>query len=99
MSLNKSKEWPVENLEVMLKMEKKLVTTKRGSCDQFLVKIKFSKPGEVESVSRLLVLVAGLFTFEVPDVSSDMNSRNMIRNKVEITTSKHMSNGALYVLL
>ena len=89
----------MENSEDMLKIDKKLVTTKIGSCDPFFAKIKFSKLGEVELVSRLLVLVAGLFTFEVPDVSSDMNSRNMIRNKVEITTSKHMSNGALYVLL
>ena len=89
----------MKNSEDKLKINKKFETMKIGSCDQFLVKIKFSKPGEVESVSRLLVLVAGLFTFEVPDVSSDMNSRNMIRNKVEITTSKHMSNGALYVLL
>ena len=48
MSLNKSKAWPVENSEVMLKIDKKLVTTKRGSCDQFLAKIKFSKPGEAE---------------------------------------------------
>ena len=47
MSLNKWKAWPVENSEDMLKIEKKLVTTKRGSCDQFLAKIKFSKPGEV----------------------------------------------------
>ena len=44
MSLNKSKAWPVENSEVMLKIDKKLVTTKRGSCDQFLAKIKFPNP-------------------------------------------------------
>ena len=44
MSLNKWKAWPVENLEDMLKIDKKLVTTKRGSCDQFFAKIKFSDP-------------------------------------------------------
>ena len=44
MSLNKWKVWPVENLEVVLKIDKKLVTTKRGSCDQFLAKIKISEP-------------------------------------------------------
>ena len=89
----------MENLEDMLKMNKKLVTTKRGSCDYFLAKIKIFEPGEAELVSRVLVLVAGLFTFQVPDVSSDVNSRNMVMNKVEISTCKHSSNGALYVLL
>ena len=32
---------PVENLEDVLKINKKLVTTKIGSYDQFLTKIKF----------------------------------------------------------
>jgi hypothetical protein len=45
MSLNKWKAWPVENSKIMLKIDKKLVTMKRGSCDQFLAKIKFSDPG------------------------------------------------------
>ena len=44
MSLNKWKAWPVENSEDVLKIDKKLVTTKRGSCDQFFAKIKFSEP-------------------------------------------------------
>ena len=70
----------MENSEDVLKIDKKLVTTKRGSCDQFLAKIKFSKLGKAKNVSRVLVLVAGLFTFQVPDVSSDVNSRNMIWN-------------------
>ena len=39
--------WPVENLEDMLKIDKKLVTTKIGSCDKFLAKIKFSKPAKL----------------------------------------------------
>ena len=34
----------MENLEVMLKIDKKLVTMKRGSCDQFLTKIKIFDP-------------------------------------------------------
>ena len=49
MSLNKWKAWPVENSEDVLKIDKKLVTTKRGSYDQFLAKINFfepSKPGD-----------------------------------------------------
>jgi hypothetical protein len=37
--------WHVENSKIMLKIDKKLVTTKRGSCDLFLAKIKFSDPG------------------------------------------------------
>ena len=40
MSLNKWKPWPVENSEDMLKIDKNLVTMKRGSRDQFLAKIK-----------------------------------------------------------
>ena len=48
MSLNKWKPWPVENSEDILKINKKLVTTKIESCDQFLTKIKFSKPGGAE---------------------------------------------------
>ena len=46
MSLNKWKVWPMENAEDVLKIEKKLVTTKIGSCDQFLAKIKFSEPNK-----------------------------------------------------
>ena len=47
MSLNKWKAWSMENLEDVLKIDKKLVTTKRASCDQFLAKIKFSKPNKL----------------------------------------------------
>ena len=42
MSLNKWKLWPVENSKDMLKIDKKLMTKKIGSCDQFMAKIKFS---------------------------------------------------------
>ena len=45
MSLNKWKAWLVENSKDVLKIDIKLVTTKRGSCDQFLAKIKFFEPG------------------------------------------------------
>ena len=34
----------MENLEDVLKIDKKLVTTKIGSCDQFFAEIKFFKP-------------------------------------------------------
>ena len=36
--------WPVEFLENLLKIDKNLVTTKRGSCDHILTKIKLSNP-------------------------------------------------------
>ena len=88
----------MENSEDMLKIDKKLVTKKIGSYDHFLAKI-FFEPVKVENVSRVLVLVADLFTFQVPEVSIDVNNRNMVRNKVEISTRKHSPNGALYVLL
>ena len=39
---------PVENSEDVLKIDKKLVTTKIGSCNQFLAKIKISEPGKAE---------------------------------------------------
>ena len=48
MSLNKWKAWPVENLEDMIKIDKMLVNTKRGSCDQFFAKIKIFKPNEAK---------------------------------------------------
>ena len=40
--------WPVENSEDVLKIDKKLVTMKIGSYDQFLTKIKFSKPDKAK---------------------------------------------------
>ena len=48
MSLNKRKAWPMENSEDVLKFDKTIVTTKIGSCDLFLVKIKFFKHGKAE---------------------------------------------------
>ena len=48
MSLNKSKPWPMENLEVLLKIDKKLVTTNIGSCGLFLSKINFFEPDKAE---------------------------------------------------
>ena len=44
MSLNKWKTWPVEISEDVLKIDKNLMTIKRGSCDHFLTKIKISDP-------------------------------------------------------
>jgi len=48
MRLNRWEAWPVENLEDVLKIDKKFETTEIGSCDKFLAKIKFSEPGKAE---------------------------------------------------
>ena len=45
MSSNKRKAWLVENSKDVLKIDIKLVTTKRGSFDQFLAKIKIFESG------------------------------------------------------
>ena len=42
--LKQVKAWHVEISEDVLKIDKKLVTTKRGSCDQFLTNFKISDP-------------------------------------------------------
>ena len=52
-----------------------------------------------EVTTENMSLVAGLFTFQVSEVSSDANNRNMIRNKAKISTRKHNSDDAVYVLL
>ena len=44
MILNKWKTWHVEFPEDVLEIDKNLVTTKRGSCDHFLTKIKIFDP-------------------------------------------------------
>ena len=36
----------MEFLENLLKIDKNLVTTKRGSCDHFLTNLKISNPGK-----------------------------------------------------
>jgi hypothetical protein len=44
MSSNKCKTWPVEFSENLLKIDKNLVTTRRGSCDHFLTNLKILNP-------------------------------------------------------
>ena len=48
MSLNWWKVWLVEKSEDELKIDKNLVTTKIGSCDKFLAKMKIFEPGKAE---------------------------------------------------
>ena len=38
----------MENSEDVLKIDKKLVNTKIGPCDQFFAEIKFFKPGKAK---------------------------------------------------
>ena len=52
----------------MLKIVKKVMTTKIGSCDQFLAKIKFSKPGKAydhENVEVVLKINKKLVTTKI----------------------------------
>ena len=48
MSLNKWKALPVENSKDVLQIDKKLVTTKIGSSDQFFTKIKIFEPNKAQ---------------------------------------------------
>ena len=67
MSLNKWKAWPVEILEDVLKIDKKLVTTKRGSCDQFLAKIKFFEPSKAEDrwIQKIFLIDFDIWNIEI----------------------------------
>ena len=67
MSLNKWKVWPVEISEDVLKNDKKLMTTKRGSCDQFLAKIKFSKPDKAgdEQIQKNFLIDFDMWNIEI----------------------------------
>ena len=67
MSLNKWKTWPVENPEDVLKIDKKLVTTKRGSCDQFLAKIIFFKPNKTgdERIQKKFLIDFDIWNVEI----------------------------------
>ena len=53
--------------EDMLKIDKKLVTTKRGSCDQFLAKIKFSEPNEAgdERIQKKFLIDFDIWNVEI----------------------------------
>ena len=57
----------MENLEVVLKIDKKLVTTKRGSCDQFLAKIKFFEPDKArdERIRNFFLIDFDIWNVEI----------------------------------
>ena len=67
MSLNKWKAWPVEISEDVLKIDKKLVTTKRWSYDQFLTNLKFSDPGETEDerIQKIFLIDFDIWNVEI----------------------------------
>ena len=44
----------MENSEDVLKIDKKLVTTKIGSCDQFFAEIKISNPTKLNKYPEYL---------------------------------------------
>ena len=53
-NLNKWKVWSVDNSEDVLKIVKKPVTTKRGSCDQFFAKYNFPNSAKLNKYSKYL---------------------------------------------
>ena len=67
MSLNKWKAWPVENSEDVLKNNKKLVTMKRGSSEQFFANLKFSEPGKAgdERIRIFFLIVFHIWNVEI----------------------------------
>ena len=73
----------------MLKIDKKLMTTKRGSFDQFLAKINFFKPGfSFLSIFGLLIFFWDFLTFSFYffDIFSSLRSTK------EVTTENMSSN-------
>ena len=74
MSLNKWKTWPVEISEDVLKNDKKFVTAKRGSCDQFLTKIKIFDP-EIAGDGR--IQKKNLIDFDIWNVEIRVRMRKL----------------------
>ena len=74
MSLNKWKTWPVKISENVLKNDKKLVTTKRGSYDHFLTKIKIS---DLDSVGDGRIQIFFLIDFDIWNVKIWVRMRKL----------------------
>ena len=64
----------MEILEDVLKIDKKLVTTKRGSCDQFLAKIKFSEPS---NAGNEWIRIFFLINFDIWNVKIRVRMRKL----------------------
>ena len=90
MSLNNWKAWHVENSKDVLKIGKKHVTTKRGSRDQFLAKIKIFEPSRF-TFAPLFFIYFGLliffwdsltFSFYFFDIFSSLRSTKEVTMKI-----------------
>ena len=57
----------MENSEDEIKIDKKLVTMKRGSCDQFLAKINFSDPSRArdERIRKFFLIDFDIWNVEI----------------------------------
>ena len=65
----------MENSKDLLKIDKKLVTTKRGSCDQFLTKIKISDPSSKTGDGRIQKKI--LIDFDIWNVEIRVRMRKL----------------------
>ena len=67
MSLNKWNTWPVEFSEDVLKIDKNIVTTKRGSCDHFLSNLKSSNPNKTGDgqIRNFFLIDFGIWNVEI----------------------------------
>ena len=74
MSLNKWKAWPVKISEEVLKIDKTLVTMKRGSCGHFLTKIKIFDP---ESLGDGQIQKKILIDFDIWNVEIQVRLRKL----------------------
>ena len=83
MSLNKWKACSMENSEDVLKIDKKLMTTKRGSCDQFLAKIKFLDPN-IAGDERIQIFFDRFWYMERQNLGSYAKSRPVLRTDSEL---------------
>ena len=83
MSLNRWKTWPMEFSEDVLEIDKNLVTTKRGSCDHFLTKIKISDPIK-EGDGRIRNFFDWFWYMEHRNPSSYAKTRPVLRTDSEL---------------
>ena len=68
------KTWPVEFSENLLKIDKNLVTTKKGSCDHFLTNLKFSNPDKLRD-GRIRIFF--LIDFDIWNVEIRVRMRKL----------------------
>ena len=74
MSSNKCKTWPVEFSENWMKIDKNLVTMKRGSCDHFLTNLKIPNPSNARD-GRIRIFF--LIDFDIWNVEIRVRMRKL----------------------